>query len=86
MCSSYTGAECVTALCSVQVEGVCKGILHMLGSMTAEYTALLTRLAVDQQPLEIGHELHVGQLPPLPAFPSCPSSSSQLTDPELICT
>lgn len=46
---------------NTQVEGVCKGILQMLGSLTAEYTELLARLAVDQEPLHIGHELHVGQ-------------------------
>ena len=35
----------------------------MLGGMTKEYAELLTRLAVDQEPLQIGQELHVGQLP-----------------------
>ena len=34
----------------------------MLGSMTNEYAELLTQLAVDQEPLQIGQELHVGQL------------------------
>ena len=48
-----------------QVEGVCRGIMHMLGSLTDEYAELLTRLAVKQEPLEMGQELHVGQ-PPLP--------------------
>ena len=39
--------------------------MHMLGSLTDEYAELLTRLAVKQEPLEMGQELHVGQ-PPLP--------------------
>ena len=51
-----------------QVEGVCRGIMHMLGSLTDEYAELLTRLAVKQEPLEMGQELHVGQ-PPLPPPP-----------------
>ena len=33
----------------------------MLGSLTDEYAELLTRLAVKQEPLEMGQELHVGQ-------------------------
>ena len=33
----------------------------MLGSMTSEYAELLTWLAVKQEPLEMGRELHVGQ-------------------------
>ena len=39
----------------------------MLGSLTDEYAELLTRLAVKQEPLEMGQELHVGQprSPPL---------------------
>ena len=49
-----------------QVEGVCRGIMHMLGSLTDEYAELLTRLAVKQEPLEMGQELHVGQPPPPP--------------------
>ena len=60
--ASQKAADSMTALCTTQVEGVCKGILHMLGSLTSEYAELLTRLAVDQEPLQIGHELHVGQL------------------------
>lgn len=40
--------------------------MHMLGSLTDEYAQLLTRLAVKQEPLEMGQELHVGQ--PLPPF------------------
>ncbi|KAL3145911.1 hypothetical protein ABBQ38_015279 [Trebouxia sp. C0009 RCD-2024] len=46
----------------IQVEGVCKGILQMLGRLTAEYAELLARLAVDQEPLHLGHELHVGSV------------------------
>ena len=45
----------------LQVEGVCRGIMHMLGSMTKEYAKLLTKLAVEQAPLQLGQELHVGQ-------------------------
>ena len=37
--------------------------MHMLGSLTDEYAELLTRLAVKQEPLEMGQELHVGQPP-----------------------
>ena len=44
-----------------QVEGVCRGIMQMLGSLTGEYAELLTRLAVKQEPLELGQQLHVGQ-------------------------
>lgn len=51
----------MTLFCLMQVEGVCKGILQMLGRLTAEYAELLARLAVDQEPLHLGHELHVGQ-------------------------
>ncbi len=47
-----------------QVEGMCRGIMHMLGSLTDEYAELLTKLAVKQEALEMGQELHVGQ-PPL---------------------
>ena len=46
----------------LQVEGLCKGIMHMLGSLTSEYAELLSRLTVNQAPLEMGQELHVGQL------------------------
>ena len=43
--------------------------MHMLGSLTDEYAELLTRLAVKQEPLEMGQELHVGQpRPPPPPF------------------
>ena len=59
---THKSSQHYTMLCTMQVEGVCKGILHMLGSLTGEYAELLTRLAVDQEPLQIGHELHVGQL------------------------
>ena len=45
----------------VKVEGACRGIMHMLGSMTTEYAELLTKLAVEQEPLQLGQELHVGQ-------------------------
>ena len=59
----------------------------MLGSLTGEYAQLLTKLAVTQEPLQIGHELHVGQLLLLPSFFSSSSSSlSQLTDPLLMHT
>ena len=34
----------------------------MLGSLTSEYAELLSRLAVKQAPMEMGQELHVGQL------------------------
>ena len=34
----------------------------MLGSLTGEYAELLSRLAVKQAPMEMGQELHVGQL------------------------
>ena len=45
--------------------------MHMLGSLTDEYAELLTRLAVKQEPLEMGQELHVGQpRPPPPYFAS----------------
>lgn len=91
MCFPQTAADNITGLCTVQVEGVCKGILQMLGSLTGEYAELLTRLAVDQEPLQIGHELHVGQLLlPLFLLPSfCSASSSflsRLTDPLLMHT
>ena len=46
-----------------QVEGMCRGIMHMLGSLTDEYAELLTKLAVKQEALEMGQELHVGQAP-----------------------
>ncbi len=42
--------------------------MHMLGSLTDEYAELLTRLAVKQEPLEMGQELHVGQPTPPPLF------------------
>ncbi len=41
----------------------------MLGSLTDEYAELLTRLAVKQEPLEMGQELHVGQPRPPPPPP-----------------
>ena len=43
--------------------------MHMLGSLTDEYAELLTRLAVKQEPLEMGQELHVGQPRPPPPPP-----------------
>lgn len=48
---------------SVQVQSVCKGIMHMLGTLAAEYEDLLKRIAIKQEPLAIGQELQVGQLP-----------------------
>ncbi len=45
--------------------------MQMLGSMTSEYAELLTRLAVRQEPLEMGQELHVGQPFQLGSF-TCP--------------
>ena len=47
----------------VQVQGVCKGIMQMLGTLAGEYEELLKRIAVKQEPLAIGQELQVGQLP-----------------------
>ena len=44
-----------------QVESVCRGIMQMLGSLTGEYAELLARLAVKQEPLELGQQLQVGQ-------------------------
>lgn len=49
--------------------------MHMLGSMTKEYAKLLTKLAVEQAPLQLGQELHVGQ----------PLSLLQLPKPSMVC-
>ena len=46
--------------------------MHMLGTLTDE---LLTRLAVKQEPLEMGQKLHVGQ-PPLSLCKIANSSES----------
>lgn len=47
----------------VQVQGVCKGIMQMLGNLAGEYEKLLARVAVRQEPLALGQELQVGQRP-----------------------
>ena len=52
---------CVKGGWAVQVAGVCRGILGMLGSLTGEYAHLLTRLAVRQEAPGLGQELHLGQ-------------------------
>ncbi|DBB03686.1 TPA: hypothetical protein ACH3X3_011009 [Trebouxia sp. C0006] len=62
---------------AIQVEGVCRGIMHMLGSLTDEYAELLTRLAVKQEPLEMGQELHVGPFH-MPAATSLEEMNDQL--------
>ncbi|DBA80626.1 TPA: hypothetical protein ACH3X1_007876 [Trebouxia sp. C0004] len=62
---------------TIQVEGVCRGIMHMLGSLTHEYAELLTRVAVKQEPLEMGQELHIGPFH-MPAAMSLEEMNDQL--------
>ena len=59
--SAKTAFQLLLFWVMLQVEGVCRGIMQMLGSLTGEYAELLTRLAVKQEPLELGQQLHVGQ-------------------------